>query len=161
MENALQSLAWSTRNTPACRWQHLFASCGAFLQRCFGKMTLPKPISKSTVTAFALLWCQTLREGDDFCDRVWEIGRFCAWRPLSPLPMENYPFSIYSLYTMAATPLVLKIVLDIWTKWQIRKRQLKCCMGNFTLFWLISKWQKCKKNKKITGRNYSGCYSSL
>lgn len=76
--------------------------------------------------------------------------------------MKSYLFSIYSLYTMAATPLVLKNVLDIWTKWQIRKRQLKCCWGNFKLFWPISKWQKCKdSNKRITGRNGSGCHSSL
>lgn len=132
MENALQTLPCSTRNTPVppvCRWQHLFVSCRAFPREMLWEddTTLPRPISTPRFTAFVPLWCQTLREGGDFCDRVWETGRFCACRPPSPFPMKICPFFVCPLYTMAATPLVLKKghVLDIWTKWQTRKRQLK------------------------------------
>lgn len=76
--------------------------------------TLPRPISNPTVTAFVPLYARHLEKGMISVTGSKRPGDFVLVDCPVHSPQKTIPFlSSVSLYTMAATPLVLRNVLDV------------------------------------------------
>lgn len=121
---------------PGTHLYHLFAGDNTclyhaelFLETCFGKMTQLYPDLYPHPDLLLLFPCDArhLEKGVISVTEPERPGDFVLVDHQVLSPWKTVPFFVCPLYTMAATPLVLKKghVLDIWTKRQTRKRQLK------------------------------------